>query len=352
MSKQERIRWLVIENDDARYAALIDRLDVIRRAQFEFIRAHALPEDGSLADDASIDAALIDARSQGADAPIARIFGGSKAPLPCVLIADPARKSGRGAAPEENDSQGETAGALRAQILAIVGHELKSPIASLRGYCDFLLENAASELVRDAASKMRGISRHLEHYVANLCEFVRLDSGDAALKPRLFSFEALVQEVVDLFMPYARHKGIFLTYDVQSRTPDLILGDDMRIRQVLLNLVKNAITHTDGGIVDITASVSPRKLRVSVRDDGFGMDEDLVRAILSETGRPPAPNRDYGGGLGLGLTICRRLINLMGGRLLLESTPGFGTIAGFELPLEKSVAPAPAEKAEDSPYWE
>ena len=343
MVKQERIRWLVVENDDARYAALLDRLDVIRHGQFEFIRAHALPDGASLADDASIDAALIDARSQGATAPVARVVGAIEGSLPCVMLSGPARH----AAPD-----GEGADVLRAQILAIVGHELKSPIASLRGYCDFLVEHAGSELVRDAAMKMRATSRHLEDYVANLCEFVRLDSGDAALKPRVFCFETLVREVVDLFMPYARHKGIALTYDVQSRTTGLVLGDDMRIRQVLLNLVKNAITHTDGGVVDITASVSPGKLRVSIRDDGVGMDEDLVRAILSEESPPPAPDRHFGGGLGLGLKICRRLVDLMDGRLLLESAPGFGTIAGFELPLEKADAAAPVEDAEDGPYWD
>lgn len=352
MEKEERIRWLVVENDDARYAALLDRLEVIRRAQFEFIRAHALPEEALLGDDLSIDAALIDARSHGATAPIARILEGNEKPLPCVVLAELARKLSRSGAPAARDGHGETAEAARAQILAIVGHELKSPIASLRGYCDYLVDNADGEIVRDAVIKMRGISRRLEDYVANLCEFVRLESGEAALKPRLFSFETLVEEVVDLFMPYARHKGIALTYDVQSRSEGMIRADDMRIRQVLLNLVKNAITHTDGGGVDITAAVLPEKLRVSVRDDGVGMDEGHVRTILSEAGPPFAPNRDFGGGLGLGLMICRRLMTMMGGRLLLESAPGFGTIAGFELPIERRRAAAHSGDVEDCPYWE
>jgi protein-histidine pros-kinase len=199
--------------------------------------------------------------------------------------------------------------------------------------------------------KMRRTTRHLEDFVDNLCEFVRLDSGNATLNPRVFCFETLVREAVELFMPYAQHKGVLLTYDVRSRSDRTILGDEMRIRQVLLNLVKNAITHTDGGVVDITASISPTKLRVSVRDDGVGMEEEAVKAVLGEEIAPALPNREFGGGLGLGLTICQRLLKLMGGRLLLESAPGFGTIAGFELAFKLAAAKTPTEPP-DSPYWE
>jgi signal transduction histidine kinase len=224
---------------------------------------------------------------------------------------------------------------INSNILSIVSHEMKSPISSIVGYCDFLIKKAASDTTKDAAVKMKAASVHLEDFLRNLSEFVRLDNGGAKIAIAEFDIAKMLDETVAFFQPYAQHKGIALVLECNESISDTFAGDRLRIRQVLINLLKNAVTYSDGGVIQVVATIENDLLRVTITDQGVGMAESKVAAILSDEIAPQAPGQALDGGLGLGLSIVRRLLLLMKGRFTLESAEGFGTSVAFEIPLER-----------------
>lgn len=222
---------------------------------------------------------------------------------------------------------------INRRILSIVSHEMKSPLRSITGYAEHLMAQSASAPARDAAAKMRAASLVLEDFLNNLSEFVRLDEGAARLQPEPFALHQLLQETVDLFAPYAHHKGIMIAAAVDASARAVVVADRLRLRQVLINNVKNAVTYSDGGAIAVAAKIDGAAAEIKVSDAGVGMPADKIAALMSSDAWGPHPSRTLDGGLGIGLSICRRLLRLMGGVLRLESAEGFGTTATIIFPV-------------------
>jgi signal transduction histidine kinase len=223
---------------------------------------------------------------------------------------------------------------LNRRILAVVGHEMRSPLRSIVGYADYIVGECQDVASKDAALKMRNASLHLQDFLDNLTEFVRLDEGAAALRPDTVNIQQLVSETVEIFEPYARHKGISIKSKFSPDEPILLVADRLRVRQVISNILKNAVTYSDQGEVRLKVCVEGEYLVVRVEDDGVGMSEPRLREILEfDIGRQ-LPKRELEAGMGIGLSICRRLVNIMGGTLRIESVEGFGTAVEFRLPVD------------------
>ncbi len=373
------VRVLVLEDDDLDFTILQRHLETVQSPAYKLVRAADIDEARQAISSDAFDAALVDYRLSGGVTGLDFVteLGGRDAPFPIVLLtgmnageldkkailsgaydyidkmaltrelADRALRFSISSHQYERQlrvliTEANTQANINRRVLSIVSHEMNTQVGSLIRYCDYIMENSAAGENRDAAANMKAASLHLEDLLANLSEFVRLDSGATKLSKQAFHLKTILDETVEVFQPYARHKEISLIADFGDTTDETFIGDRMRIRQVLINLIKNAITYSDKGTVAVCAAFDGERLCVSVRDEGTGMSEETVETILSDAVTPHTPGEDLKGGLGIGLSICRRLLQLMGGELAIESAEGSGTTVRFNTPLERKANSAAA----------
>jgi PAS domain S-box-containing protein len=227
---------------------------------------------------------------------------------------------------------------LRSQFVATISHELRTPLASLHGAALTLREHdLPAQTQDDLLAMIAEQSNRLARLVEEILVAGQLDSGSLSVVSDAFDPEELVHDVVAA----ARSRvGEETTIDVVT-PPALprVHGDGERTRQVLLNLVDNAIKYSpSGGRIEVSLATVGEWLRFSVRDEGLGIPVGEQERIFEKFYRLDPDQRRGIGGTGLGLYICRELIRSMGGRIWVESEPGHGTIASFELPAEPLAA--------------
>ena len=245
----------------------------------------------------------------------------------------------------------EEANLAKTLFLATVSHELRTPLAALVGATDLLL---ASDLQAEPAHFSRLIHRsgqRLMHLVQDLLEFSGLEAHQTVLHPRPFDVRELVEDVAQWAVPFAESRDLLISFVVDEAVPSTAVGDGRRITQVFTNLVQNAITFTSCGsvCVRVRAGAAPDDATASstwvefiVLDSGIGIAEEDVEGLFdpfTQTDRFTAREQR---GIGLGLAICRKLVDLMGGRLEVSSAPGEGSTFTFAVPLGRADEPAPA----------
>ncbi|HEY7019326.1 MAG TPA: ATP-binding protein [Gaiellaceae bacterium] len=231
---------------------------------------------------------------------------------------------------------------LRSQFVATISHELRTPLASLHGAALTLREHdLPAQTQDDLLAMIAEQSNRLARLVEEILVAGQLDSGSLSVVADSFDPEPLVRSVVDT----ARTRvGEETTLEVSlPKVLPNVHGDEERTRQVLLNLVDNAIKYSpSGGRIDVTVGAVGEWLRFSVRDEGLGIPVGEQERIFEKFYRLDPDQRRGIGGTGLGLYICRELVRSMGGRIWVESEPGRGTTASFELPAEPVIAAARA----------
>jgi len=225
----------------------------------------------------------------------------------------------------------EQANKIQSQFLATVSHELRTPLTSIIAFTELLLKQATQPKQREYLEDVHESSRRLLDMVNNLLDLSRLEAGRVELFTDLVELPELIYEVARTLRPLADQKGIRLEVAEMPRLP-LVLVDPLRIRQVLMNLVGNAVKFTpEGGLISLGARPVPGWVEVSVSDTGPGVaPED--RGLIFEAFRRVESPRGLHPGSGLGLALCRNLVELHGGEIWMEEAGGGGSIFRFTLP--------------------
>jgi len=256
--------------------------------------------------------------------------------------------------------QAEEASRVKSEFLANMSHEIRTPLTAIMGFADFLQEHDQSELHavqrREALTTIRNASKHLLTVINDILDLSKIEANQLELEQAHISLPSVLQEVESLLRPRALSKGVTLTTKVLHAIPVKIIADPTRLRQILMNLVGNAVKFTEQGQVTIEVDlhrlpagmggheppheVSPigtnfsEWLQIDIRDTGPGLNEDLVSRLFNAFTQADSTTSRRFGGSGLGLKIARKLAQLMGGNVELHSTEvGRGSCFRLTMPL-------------------
>ncbi|MDP3233149.1 MAG: ATP-binding protein [Myxococcales bacterium] len=225
---------------------------------------------------------------------------------------------------------------IKSSFLANVSHELRTPMNAVVGLTDLLLKDQPTDSQRDALETIRSSSDALLSLLDDILDLSKIESGALQIESLPTSPAAVAEEVRKLFAPKAQSRGIGLRCEVDPSTPPTVLGDPTRLRQVLLNLVGNAVKFTASGEVVMLVSWADERLTISVRDSGIGIRQEELARIFQPFVQADASTTRRFGGTGLGLTIVQRLVDAQRGTVTVESQPGQGSCFTVTLPASRT----------------
>lgn len=274
--------------------------------------------------------------------------------IPLILVAwlfiiGPARRWG--AALKQARSEAESATQAKSEFLATMSHEMRTPLNSIIGFTDLILEDP---LLTEEHKRKIGLVQQsgtaLLLVINDLLDFSEIEAGKLKIEAEPFSLEALVGNTMSMIRGQALDKGLVLKEEIAAGLNGFFLGDQHRLRQVLLNLLNNAVKFTDRGTITLSVTPEPtgagrEGIRFTVEDEGPGIPADRHGLLFRKFSQADSSIRRRYGGSGLGLAICKRLVELMAGEIGFSSVDQIGSRFWFAVPLPRCAAPETAAEA-------
>ncbi|MEF2554519.1 ATP-binding protein [Aurantimonas sp. A2-1-M11] len=239
----------------------------------------------------------------------------------------------------EATATAEAANSAKDDFLSAMSHEIRTPLTGLLGVVDILKMEPLTQKQQDYVHAVRGSGRHLLNVINDILDFSRIEAGYLQLEQMDFSLLTVLERLRSLVHPLAIEHGLELRFELSEHSPPVLKGDPTRLKQVLINLVGNAIKFTEKGSVTLTVSSATDqdgqlRFRFEVRDTGTGIAPERQAELFSAFMQADRSIARRFGGSGLGLAISQRLVNAMGGEIEVNSAPGLGSLFWFEVPFE------------------
>ncbi len=259
-----------------------------------------------------------------------------------LFVRDITARKQAEAALEAARSAAEASSLAKSQFMANMSHEVRTPMNGVLGMTEILLQDTLAPRQREYLENIRRASQSLMAVLDDVLDFSRVESGQLEIQRRVFDLELAVRDTARLFEAEAAAKSVQLTVTLAPGLPRHVRGDPARLRQILANLMDNAVKFTAQGRIEVrAAAAAPGKVRIEVIDTGVGIPAEAHARIFEAFTQADGSLTRRHGGSGLGLTLVRGLVNLMLGECGLDSTPGAGSRFWIELPL-------PAASAEEA----
>ena len=254
---------------------------------------------------------------------------------------------------KEKEAELERANHAKSEFLANVSHEIRTPLNSVIGFSELLATMITEKQQKSYLSTITSAGKNLLALINDILDLSKMEAGKLKINASAVSLTALFGEIRRMFNMKLSEKGLTLSVEIESRVPQALILDEMRLRQVIVNLVDNAIKFTASGSICITARAAPSlaatdtlvDLTIEVRDSGIGIPLEKRDIVFESFQQESAGTSRRFGGTGLGLSICKQLMTLMGGRISVDSQQDAGSCFTIELPgIETARDPAPARE--------
>ena len=267
-------------------------------------------------------------------------FASSLADLMALAISSAERRQAREAA--------ELANRTKSEFLATVSHEIRTPMNSIMGFAELALESDALPQIKDYLGKITGGTEWLLRIINDILDLSKMESGKMALENKPFDLNEVISRCQAGIMPGVKEKGLDLKVNLAPPTGQKLLGDPFRLYQALMNLLSNAVKFTSAGTISFSSAAqkSGRGLAAvyfEIKDTGLGMDAGQIQKVFDPFVQADTGAKRNFGGLGLGLPIAKNIVDLMGGKLKVESSPGAGSAFSFEIVFEAMEADLEAD---------
>lgn len=258
---------------------------------------------------------------------------------------------------EAAKEEAETANRAKSEFLAIMGHETRTPLTSVLGFVSILEKTPLTDEQKEYVELIRASGNSLLSLLNDLNDYANLSKGAFDLRKSSIRVTDLVREIISTYSPEARTKGLDLESEVDLDAPEFIEADDKRLRQVLYNMVDNGIKFTNKGYVRLgVRATGDKQVQFWVKDTGVGITEEGQKRLFQPFAHVESDTSRGYGGAGLGLTICRKLVEQMGGEIAIKSQPGLGSLFTFSIPIGNptipealAAAPKAAAKVQETP---